>query len=55
MAGFDKILLPEMNTGQLATVLRDRYLLEMTLMNKVSGQPFKVSEIVGKIKALLQD
>ena len=47
--GFDQILVPEMNTGQLITVLRDHFLLKATPFNKVSGQPFKISEILSAI------
>lgn len=49
LAGFDQILVPEMNMGQLITVLRDHYLLHATPLNKVSGQPFKISEILQAI------
>ena len=35
------ILVPEMNTGQLKTVLRDQYLVDARPLNKVSGQPFR--------------
>ena len=51
--GFDKVLLPEMNTGQLATLLRDKFLLPLEQMNKVTGQPFKVSEINKRISEIL--
>jgi len=42
---FDRILVPEMNMGQLATLLRDRFNLNVIQLNKVMGQPFKVAEI----------
>ena len=51
LAGYDRILVPEMNTGQLATLLRDRLGAEIAQLNKVSGQPFKVSEILDAIEA----
>ncbi len=47
---YDKIILPEMNMGQCATLLRDKLGLEVIQLNKVSGQPFKISEIVEAIK-----
>ena len=47
---YDKIILPEMNIGQCATLLRDKLGLEVIQLNKVSGQPFKISEIVDAIK-----
>jgi 2-oxoglutarate ferredoxin oxidoreductase subunit alpha len=53
LAGYDKILVPEMNTGQLKTVLRDRYLLDAKPLNKVSGQPFRIQEVLDAIVAEL--
>ena len=44
--GMTACLLPEMNMGQCATLLRDRLGLDVIQLNKVSGQPFKVSEIL---------
>ncbi len=43
--GYEKILVPEMNMGQLRTVLRSEYLVPAEGLNKVSGQPFKIAEI----------
>jgi 2-oxoglutarate/2-oxoacid ferredoxin oxidoreductase subunit alpha len=45
LAQFDTILVPELNTGQLATLLRDRLLVRVHQLNKVTGQPFTVHEI----------
>ena len=45
LAGFNAVLVPELNNGQLATLLRDRLLIDPAQFNKVSGQPFKVAEI----------
>jgi len=42
---FDILLLPEMNTGQLATLLKAETLLDIKQLNKVSGKPFKAGEI----------
>ena len=42
---FDEILVPELNSGQLATLLRDKLLVRVHQLNKVSGQPFAVAEI----------
>ncbi|MEC8204476.1 MAG: 2-oxoglutarate ferredoxin oxidoreductase subunit alpha, partial [Pseudomonadota bacterium] len=38
---FDKVLVPEMNTGQLKTLLRDQYLVPAESLNRVTGKPFK--------------
>ena len=54
LAGFDRVLVPEMNTGQLATVLRDEFLLPVEKLNKVSGQPFKIEEIETAIRACFE-
>ena len=47
---FDKILVPEMNTGQLATLLRDRLGVSPIAFNKVAGQPFQIAELVERIE-----
>jgi len=51
LAGYDRILLPEMNMGQCATLLRDKLGLKVVQLNKVSGQPFKIVEIADAIRA----
>ncbi len=51
---FDKILVPEMNNGQLVTLLRSEYLLPAESLDKVTGQPFKVSEIEDAIRSRLE-
>jgi len=45
LAQFDTVLVPELNTGQLATLLRDRLLVPVQQLNKVTGQPFTVQEV----------
>ena len=54
LQGFDAILVPEMNTGQLVDVLRAKFLVDAKGLNKVSGQPFKIREIEAAIKAQLE-
>jgi 2-oxoglutarate/2-oxoacid ferredoxin oxidoreductase subunit alpha len=49
LRGYEAVLLPEMNTGQFKTVLRDQYLIDVTPLNKVSGQPFAIAEIEAAI------
>ena len=51
---FNKVLIPEMNTGQLITVIRSEYLIPALGLNKVSGQPFKVSEVDAAIRGHLE-
>ena len=50
---FDAVLVPEMNTGQLIKIIRSDFLIDAHGLNKVSGQPFKIGEIVNAIQAEL--
>jgi 2-oxoglutarate ferredoxin oxidoreductase subunit alpha len=50
---FEKILLPEMNSGQLRLLLRARFLKDIEGQNKIQGQPFKTSEIRERILAMV--
>ncbi len=52
---FKMVLVPEMNMGQLLTILRATYLVDAVGLNKVQGQPFKVSEVSGKILRILEE
>jgi 2-oxoglutarate ferredoxin oxidoreductase subunit alpha len=54
LKSYDKVIVPEMNTGQLKTVLRDQYLVDAKPVNKVSGQPFTIAEIEAAIEEALQ-
>jgi len=49
LAGFSKVLVPEMNTGQLVRLIRAEYLIDAQGLNKVAGQPFKIGEIMAAI------
>jgi 2-oxoglutarate ferredoxin oxidoreductase subunit alpha len=46
---YEKILIPELNTGQLRKVIRAEFLVDAVGLNKVAGEPFKVAEITEKI------
>ncbi len=48
---FETILVPELNAGQLATVLRDQLLVECVQLNQVTGQPFAVKTVKQAIAA----
>jgi len=50
---YDKIIVPEMNSGQLKTVLRDQFLVDARPLTKVSGQPFRIAEIEAAIERAL--
>jgi 2-oxoglutarate ferredoxin oxidoreductase subunit alpha len=45
LKGFEHIIVPEMNMGQLKTLLRDQFLVDARALNKVSGHPFRIAEI----------
>ncbi len=49
---FDKVLVPEMNAGQLVTLLRDKLCVEPISFPKVSGQPFMIRELVDRIESI---
>jgi 2-oxoglutarate ferredoxin oxidoreductase subunit alpha len=51
---FDKVLIPEMNMGQLETIIRSRFLLPVEGLHKVQGKPFRVDELVAKINSMLE-
>ncbi len=53
LSQFDRVLVPEMNTGQFVEVLRSHFLIDAQRLNKVSGQPFKIREIETAIKTQL--
>lgn len=53
LKSFDRIIVPEMNTGQLKTVLRDQFLVDARPLNKVSGHPFRIAEIEAAIEEAL--
>ncbi|MSO74556.1 MAG: 2-oxoacid:acceptor oxidoreductase subunit alpha [Alphaproteobacteria bacterium] len=53
LKGFDHVLVPEMNTGQLVGMLRNQYLVRAEGFNKVMGRPFTISEIEAAIRSKL--
>jgi 2-oxoglutarate ferredoxin oxidoreductase subunit alpha len=52
---FKQVLVPELNMGQLVKILRAEYLIDAVGLNKIQGQPFKVSEIVAKATRMLEE
>ena len=54
LAGFDQVLVPEMNTGQLLTLLRDQYLVDAAGFNQVSGQPLRIADIEAAVISRLE-
>jgi 2-oxoglutarate ferredoxin oxidoreductase subunit alpha len=51
---FDKVMVPELNCGQLTQLLRSEFLIDAQLLSKMQGQPFKVREIRDAIDAQLR-
>jgi 2-oxoglutarate ferredoxin oxidoreductase subunit alpha len=52
---FDKILVPEMNNGQLVTLIRSEYLVPAEPLTQINGQPFKVAYLEREIRDRLKD
>lgn len=50
---FKKILIPELNLGQLAFIIRSRFLTEVEQLNKIQGLPFRSLEIENKVLKML--
>ena len=55
LRSYRRVLLPENNTGQLAMLLRARFLVDVRGYNRVTGQPFSSDELVGQIEALMAE
>ena len=53
LSNYDKILIPEMNNGQLIKLIRDRYLVDAQPLNKIKGMPFEAQEIKSAILNML--
>jgi len=51
---YDRILVPEMNQGQLVTLLRSEYLVPAESLSKVNGKPFLIAELEAAIRARLE-
>jgi 2-oxoglutarate ferredoxin oxidoreductase subunit alpha len=49
---YDRVLMPEINLGQMRMLVRARYLVDIIGLNKVSGRPFTISEVEEKITEL---
>lgn len=50
MSSFKKVVVPELNTGQLRMLLRAKYLVDCIGINKIKGKPFTVQELVEQLK-----
>jgi 2-oxoglutarate ferredoxin oxidoreductase subunit alpha len=52
---YDRVLIPEMNDGQLITVIRSEYLIDAIPLNKVTGKPFKINEIENAVHGAIDN
>ena len=52
LRSYKKVLIPELNEGQLRMIIRSEYLVDAFGYNKVQGKPFSVGELVGKISEM---
>jgi 2-oxoglutarate ferredoxin oxidoreductase subunit alpha len=50
--GFDTVIVPEINNGQLVRLIRDKFLIPAKPINKIKGRPFGVQELKDAIKGI---
>ena len=55
LRGYDRVLVPEMNSGQLALLIRGTYLVDVLPYNRVRGLPFTTAELTEQIHTLLKE
>ena len=55
LASYRRVLMPEVNMGQLRSMIRDRYLVDAIGLNKVRGKPFRIAEIEAAVRQLLDE
>jgi 2-oxoglutarate ferredoxin oxidoreductase subunit alpha len=53
LRSFERVIIPEMNLGQLCTMIRAKYLVDAVAFSKVKGRPFQIREIVKKVEEYL--
>lgn len=53
LRSYRKVLVPELNMGQMRLILRGKYLVDAQGYNKIQGKPFLVSELIAKIEEML--
>ncbi|MEU0053072.1 2-oxoacid:acceptor oxidoreductase subunit alpha [Streptomyces sp. NPDC006309] len=55
LKSYDKVVIPEMNLGQLATLVRAKYLVDAHSYNQVNGMPFKAQQLAAALKEAIDD
>ena len=53
LASYDKVVLPEMNLGQLATLIRSKYLVDIISVTQVRGMPFRAADLAEMLQGVL--
>ena len=52
---YDKVVVPEMNLGQLATLIRAKYLVDAQSYTQVNGMPFKAEQLAKVLEEAIND
>ncbi|BEL11224.1 2-oxoacid:acceptor oxidoreductase subunit alpha [Actinoplanes sichuanensis] len=55
LAGYDKVVVPEMNLGQLAAVIRSKYLVDAVPFNQISGLPFTAATLESMLEDVVKN
>ncbi|MEV8460553.1 MULTISPECIES: 2-oxoacid:acceptor oxidoreductase subunit alpha [Streptomyces] len=55
LRSYDKVVIPEMNLGQLATLIRAKYLVDARSYNQVNGMPFKAEQLAAALQEMLRE
>ena len=55
LRNYRRVLIPEVNLGQLLMLIRAKYLIEAVGYDKVRGKPFRIAEIIDEARRLLAD
>jgi 2-oxoglutarate ferredoxin oxidoreductase subunit alpha len=54
LSNYKKVLIPELNLGQLSNMIRAKYLVDAQCLNKVAGKPFTTAEVYNKILQMVK-
>ena len=52
---FNKVFIPEINLGQLSTIIRSKFLIDTLNLNRVSGKPYTTTDIYEKIEQIIEE
>ncbi len=54
LASYDKVVIPEMNLGQLALLVRAKYLVDVISATQVRGEPFRAAELATMLQGVIE-